>query len=134
MLVDMLSNQIPAGVASVPDFIEYIKTGKVNMLAVMGKQRQALLPNVPTLAELGLTGFDELPFYGVFAPTGTPQPIIARYAAVIEKVLHQQQVLERLQNLGLTVEFMSPDSLGERERAYSQSWARLIRDSGFVPQ
>ena len=134
MLVDMLSNQIPAGVASVPDFIEYIKTGKVNMLAVMGKQRQALLPNVPTLAELGLTGFDELPYYGVFAPTGTPQPIIARYAAVIEKVLHQQQVRERLQNLGLTVEFMSPDSLGERERAYSQSWARLIRDSGFVPQ
>jgi len=134
MLVDMLGNQIPAGVASVPDFIEYIKTGKVNMLAVMGKQRQALLPNVPTLAELGLTGFDELPYYGVFAPTGTPQPIIARYAAVIEKVLHQQQVLERLQNLGLTVEFMSPDSLGERERAYSQSWARLIRDSGFVPQ
>lgn len=134
MLVDMLGNQIPAGVASVPDFIEYIKTGKVNMLAVMGKQRQALLPNVPTLAELGLTGFDELPYYGVFAPTGTPQPIIARYAAVIEKVLHQQQVLERLQNLGLTVEFMSPDSLGEREHAYSQSWARLIRDSGFVPQ
>jgi len=134
MLVDMLGNQIPAGVASVPDFIEYIKTGKVNMLAVMGKQRQALLPNVPTLAELGLTGFDELPYYGVFAPTGTPQQVIARYAAVIEKVLHQQQVLERLQNLGLTVEFMSPDSLGERERAYSQSWARLIRDSGFVPQ
>jgi hypothetical protein len=134
MLVDMLGNQIPAGVASVPDFIEYIKTGKVNMLAVMGKQRQALLPNVPTLAELGLTGFDELPYYGVFAPTGTPQPIIARYAAVIEKVLHQQQVRERLQNLGLTVEFMSPDSLAERERAYSQSWARLIRDSGFVPQ
>ena len=134
MLIDMLGNQIPAGVASVPDFIEHIKAGKVRMLAVMGKQRQALLPEVPTLAELGLTGFDDLPYYGIFAPIGTSQQVTARYAAAVEKVLLQPQVLDRLQSLGLTVEFMAPGSLAERERAYSQSWARLIQSSGFVPQ
>ena len=134
MLIDMLGNQIPAGVASVPDFIEYIKAGKVQMLAVMGNQRQALLPAVPTLAELGLKGFEALPYYGIFAPASTPQDVIERYATAVEKVLHQPQVLERLKGLGLTVEFMPPASLSERERGYSKSWARLIQDSGFVPQ
>jgi tripartite-type tricarboxylate transporter receptor subunit TctC len=134
MLIDMLGNQIPAGVASVPDFIEYIKAGKVRMLAVMGKHRQALLPEVPTLAELGLNGFEALPYYGIFAPTGTPPDVIKRYSTAIEKVLHQPQVLARLKGLGLTVDFMPPASLSERERDYSQSWARLIQDSGFVPK
>lgn len=134
MLIDMLGNQIPAGVASVPDFIEHIKAGKVRMLAVMGKQRQALLPEVPTLAELGLTGFEDLPYYGIFAPAGTPQEVTTRYAAAVEKALRQPQVLERLQNLGLSIEFMPPAALAERERAYSKSWARLIQSSGFVPQ
>ena len=134
MLIDMLGDQIPAGVASVPDFIEYIKAGKVRMVAVMGKQRQALLPDVPTFAELGFEGFDDLPYYGIFAPAGTPQQITARYAAAIEKVLQQPQLLARLQGLGLTVEFMPAVALAERERAYSQSWKRLIRDSGFVAQ
>jgi tripartite-type tricarboxylate transporter receptor subunit TctC len=134
MLIDMLGNQIPAGVASVPDFIEYIKAGKVRMLAVMGKHRQALLPEVPTLAELGLNGFEALPYYGIFAPAGTPPDVIKRYSTAIEKVLHQPQVLARLKGLGLTVDFMPPASLSERERDYSQSWARLIQDSGFVPK
>jgi tripartite-type tricarboxylate transporter receptor subunit TctC len=118
----------------VPDFIEHIKAGKVRMLAVMGKQRQALLPAVPTLTELGLPGFDDLPYYGIFAPSGTPQQVTARYAAAVEKALRQPQVLERLQGLGLTVEFMPPTTLAERERAYSQNWSRLIQDSGFAPQ
>ena len=134
MLVDMLGNQIPAGIASVPDFIEFIKAGKVRMLAVMGKQRQALLPAVPTLNELGLTGFDDLPYYGIFAPAGTPQKVLERYATAVEKVLHKSNMLERLQDLGLTVEFMPSASLAARERAYSQNWARLIQRSGFVPQ
>ena len=134
MLIDMLGNQIPAGVASVPDFIEHIKAGKVRMLAVIGKQRQALLPDVPTLAELGLPGFDDLPYYGIFAPIGTPQQVTARFAAAVEQVLQQPQLRERLQGLGLTVEFMPSAALGERERNYSQSWARLIQINGFVPQ
>ena len=134
MLVDMLGNQIPAGVASVPDFIEFIKAGKVRMLAVMGTKRQALLPDVPTLAELGLTGFDDLPYYGIFAPAGTARGIIERYETALENVLKKSQVLERLQGLGLTVEFMPSASLAARERAYSQNWARLIQNSGFVPQ
>ena len=72
MMADMLGNQIAAGVGSIPDFIENHKTGKLRVVAVMGSARQATLPDVPTLAEAGLPGFEELPFYGFFAPAGTP--------------------------------------------------------------
>ena len=132
MLTDMLGNQISAGVASVPDFIEYIKANKVRMVAVLGSQRQPLLPDVPTLTELGLPGFEDLPYYGIFAPIGTPQTIIERYSTALAKTIAQPQVHERLQALGLTVEFMSSEVLAQRERAYSQSWARLIRENNLV--
>ena len=104
------------------------------MVAVLGSQRQPLLPDVPTLTELGLAGFEDLPYYGIFAPIGTPQTIIDRYSAALAKTIAQPQIYERLQALGLTVEFMSSEVLAQRERAYSQSWARLIREHNFVAQ
>ena len=86
-----------------------------------------------TFAELGIKGFEDLPYYGIFAPIGMPPQLTARYATALEQALQQQSLRERLQGLGLTIEFMSSASLAARERAYSQSWARLIQDSGFVP-
>src|SRR5690606_28481816 len=65
MMADMLGNTIPAGVGSVPDFIENHKAGKLRVAAVMGTQRQAALPEVPTFTELGLKGFEEVPYYGL---------------------------------------------------------------------
>eukprot|EP01034_Spumella_vulgaris_P000757 gene757-biopygen690 len=67
------SNQISAGVASVQDFIENHKAGKVHVVAVLGTKRQAAMPDVPTFDELGLKGFEDLPYYGIYAPAGTPQ-------------------------------------------------------------
>ena len=79
MMADMLGNQINAGVASVPDFIENHKAGKIRVVAVLGGVRQAALPDVPTLAELGLAGFEDVPYYGIFAPAGTPKAVIDRF-------------------------------------------------------
>lgn len=62
-----MGNQIAAGVGSAPDMIEYQRSGKVRMLAVLGGQRQAVLPDVPTLTELGLPGLEEMPYFGIFA-------------------------------------------------------------------
>lgn len=68
MMADMLGNQISAGVASVQDFIENHKAGKVHVVAVLGTKRQAAMPDVPTFDELGLKGFEDLPYYGIYAP------------------------------------------------------------------
>ncbi len=134
MMADMLGNQIAAGTGSVPDFIENHKAGKIRVVAVLGGARQAILPDVPTFAELGLAGFEDLPYYGIFAPAGTPKATIDKFSDALAKVLTQPDVKERLTAMGLTVGFMDQATLAKREQAYTKVWAKLIKDSGFVAQ
>ena len=134
MMADMLGNQIHAGVGSVPDFIENQKAGKIRMIAVLGAKRQAALPEVPTFAELGLAGFEDLPYYGIFAPTGTPQATIEKLGNAVAKVIALPEVRERLTTMGLTVGYMTSAQLASREQAYAKTWARIIQDSGFKAQ
>jgi len=134
MMADMLGNQIAAGVGSVPDFIENHKAGKVRVVAVLGGKRQAALPEVPTFGELGLSGLDDMPYYGIFAPAGTPQATINQFGAALSKVLAMSDVHDQLTKMGLTVGYMNSHQLEQRERAYTQVWTKLIKNSGFQPQ
>ncbi|TCP07599.1 Bug family tripartite tricarboxylate transporter substrate binding protein [Caldimonas thermodepolymerans] len=134
MMGDMMGNQIAAGIGSVPDFIENHKNGRIRMVAVLGGQRQAILPDVPTFAELGIKGLEDLPYYGFFAPAGTPKAAIDEFSKALAKVLAVPEVRERLTALGLTVEFMNSQQLAQRERTYAKVWAEIIRKSGFQPQ
>lgn len=134
MMADMLGNQIAGGVGSVPDFIENHKAGKVRIVAVLGAKRQAALPDVPTFGELGLSGLDDMPYYGIFAPAGTPQATINQFGAALSKVLAMPDVHDQLTKMGLTVGYMNSHQLEQRERAYTQVWTKLIKNSGFQPQ
>jgi tripartite-type tricarboxylate transporter receptor subunit TctC len=134
MIADMLGKQIPAGVASVPDFIEFQKADKLRIVAVMGSKRQEILPDTPTFAELGIKGFEDLPYYGIFAPKGTPSATLERFSEALKKVLEMPNVQQRLVALGLTVGYMNGQTLSERERAYSKNWAKIIAESGFTTQ
>ena len=108
--------------------------GKLRVVAVLGGARQNALPDVPTFAELGLAGFEDVPYYAFFAPAGTPQPAIDQFSAALSKVIAQPDVRDRLTRWGLTVQFMPQAQLASRERAYSQTWAQIIKKSGFQPQ
>jgi tripartite-type tricarboxylate transporter receptor subunit TctC len=134
MIADMLGNQINAGVASVPDFIENHKAGKVRIVAVLGGARQAALPDVPTFAELGLAGFEDVPYYGIFAPAGTSKAVIDRFSDAVAKVIAMPDVRDHLTAMGLTVGYMPPQKLASREHAYAQTWSRIIKASGFQAQ
>ncbi|WP_284617980.1 Bug family tripartite tricarboxylate transporter substrate binding protein [Aquabacterium humicola] len=134
MMADMLGNQIAAGVGSIPDFIENHRAGKLRVVGVLGGARQAVMPDVPTFAELGLAGFEDVPYYGLFAPAGTPRAAIDAFSAAVAKVLAKPALRDRLTAMGLTVGHMTPDQLGQRERAYTATWARIIKATGFVPQ
>ena len=134
MMADMLGNQISAGIASVPDFIENQKAGKIRIVAVIGDKRQAVLPQVPTFAELGLANLEDLPYYGIFAPVGTPQPVIDRFGDALAKVLAMPDVREKLTAMGLTVGFMPQGQFAGRVRSYTQTWEQIIKASGFQPQ
>ena len=100
----------------------------------LGGKRQAALPDVPTFAELGLAGFEDVPYYGIFAPAGTPQAAIERFSEAVAKVIALPEVHERLTAMGLSVGYMAPQQLASRERAYAKTWARIIKNSGFQAQ
>jgi tripartite-type tricarboxylate transporter receptor subunit TctC len=134
MIGDMLSNQIPAGIGSVPELVENHKAAKLRVIAVLGATRQAAMPDVPTFAELGLNGFEDVPYYAFFAPVGTPQTEIDRFSAALGKVIAAPETKDKLTTWGLTVGLLPQAQLAARERAYSQAWARIIRASGFQPQ
>ena len=133
MMADMLGNQIPAGVGSVQDFIENHRAGKLRMVAVLGGKRQAALPDVPTFDELGMKGLEDMPYYGFFAPAGTPKAFGERFSGALAKVVALPEVHKPLVDMGLTVEPMTPEQLHARERAYTAAWKRIIEDSGFKP-
>ena len=131
MMADMLGNQIKAGVASIPDFMENHKAGKLRVVAVIGERRQAILPDVPTFKELGIAGLEELPYYGLFAPAGTPPEVIERFNAALAKVLAMPDVREHLTSMGLTVGYQPQSLFTNRVKAYTQTWDRIIKASGF---
>jgi tripartite-type tricarboxylate transporter receptor subunit TctC len=134
MLTDMLGNQIPAGIASVPELVENHRAGKLRVLAVLGAARQPAMPGVPTFAELGLAGFEDVPYYGFFAPAGTPPAELDRFTAALGKVIAMPEIREKLTGWGLAVGLVPQAQFAERERAYAQAWARIIKASGFQPQ
>ena len=134
MMADMLGNQIAAGVGSVQDFIEYQRAGKLRMIGVLGGQRQAAMPDVPTFAELGFKGLEDTPFYGIWAPAGTPAAFVTAFSRALEQIVAQPEVRKGLTDLGLTVDYMSPRQLDQRERAYTKVWSRIIAESGFEPR
>ncbi|EHL23641.1 hypothetical protein KYG_06941 [Acidovorax sp. NO-1] len=134
MIADMLGNQINAGVASVQDFIENHKAGKLRVVGVLGTKRQAAMPDVPTFDEMGLKGFEDLPYYGIYAPTGTPQKFITEFSIALSRVVAMPDVRDQLTAMGLTVGYMTPQQLATRQADYTKAWTRIIQTSGFVAQ
>ncbi len=134
LMADMLGNQVAAGLAGVPDFLENHKAGKLRMVAVIGDKRQAVMPEVPTFAELGLSGFEDLAYYGFFAPVGTPQAVIDRFSDAVAKIIAQPDVKERLSSMGINVLHMTPQQFGKHVSSYTQTWTRIVKNNGFQAQ
>lgn len=134
MIGDLLASQIPAAIASVPEFIDNHRAGKLRVLAVLGSARQAVLPDLPTFAELGLAGFEDVPYYAFFAPAGTPKAEVDRFATALAKVIALPEVKDKLTAWGLSVGFMPAAQLAARERSYALAWSKIIKASGFQPQ
>jgi tripartite-type tricarboxylate transporter receptor subunit TctC len=134
MISDLMGGQINAAIGSVPDLIQYQRDGKVHIVAAIGARRDPLLPKVPTFTELGFKNLSDYPWYGFFAPAGTPQPFIDKFGAALQKVLAMPDVRQRLTDLGLNVAYEPQARFAARVRGYTQTWKKIIHDSGFKPQ
>ncbi|MFO1267566.1 MAG: tripartite tricarboxylate transporter substrate-binding protein [Rubrivivax sp.] len=112
MIPELLGGTLPVAVDNIATAIPHMKAGKVRALAVTSAQRSGVAPDVPTMAEQGLAGYELSSWQAVFAPAGTPKAIVERLHVEIAKILKMPDVAKKLTDLGLDLSGMSPAELG----------------------
>ena len=111
--------------------IQHVKTGKLRMLAVGSLKRAPLVPDVPTLDELGLKGFDADAVFGLYAPAGTPQSVIKKVNAEVNRALKTPEVRARIEALGNVPEPLTPAEFGDKGALDSKRFGALIKERGI---
>ncbi len=129
-LVDLVSGQVSLMFGTAVSFLPYVKSGKLNALAVTNPQRSPIAPNVPTVAESGLPGFEALQWFGIFTPAGTSKEIVAKLQGDIVKILRLPDVRERMSALGADVVGNTPEQFAAFQKADAAKWAKVVKASG----
>jgi tripartite-type tricarboxylate transporter receptor subunit TctC len=111
--------------------LQHVRSGKLRAIAVSSAKRAEVAPEIPTVAESGLPGFEVIAWYNMFAPARTPRPIVNRLNAEINRILQQPDVRERFQTLGVSPLSGTPDELGKYLRFEVDRWAKLIKERGI---
>jgi tripartite-type tricarboxylate transporter receptor subunit TctC len=122
--------QPPLAFADITSALPLLKAGRVKALAVLSKERSSFLPEVPTLAESGLPGYEAIGWFGLLAPAGTPAPVVSRLAAETAAVMRQPDIKEKLAAAALEPWVNTPDEFLTFIRTETAKWGRVIRDSG----
>jgi tripartite-type tricarboxylate transporter receptor subunit TctC len=130
-IVDLVGGQIPAAVLGSSSVIPYHRSGKVRILAVTAAKRSSVLPDVPTLAEVGVKGIDVSQTLGIYGPAKLPTPLVTRLNAEVARALASPAVRERLESAGFDATPSTPQELGEQVRANFERWGRLIAELGL---
>jgi 2-methylaconitate cis-trans-isomerase PrpF/tripartite-type tricarboxylate transporter receptor subunit TctC len=114
--------------------LPFIRAGQLRALAVTGPKRLDVLQGVPTLAEVGVTGVDVTQWYGLFAPAGTPVPVIGELNRLLNEVLRHTEVMERFRSHGAQVEPGTPDALAAKVRDELARWSSVVKQAQLAPQ
>jgi tripartite-type tricarboxylate transporter receptor subunit TctC len=130
-MVDLLAGQVQMIFSSAPTAVPQVKAGKIRALAVTTAKRSVVLPDLPTVAEAGVPGFEADNWYGIVTTMKTPAAIINRLNAEIVKALHSPDVTQLLLNQGLEVKTSTPQEFGAYMRSEYDKWAKVIRDAGI---
>ncbi|HZY19479.1 MAG TPA: tripartite tricarboxylate transporter substrate binding protein [Ramlibacter sp.] len=130
MMTDLLGGNLQVAVDNIATAIPHMKSGKLRALAVTTASRSQAAPDVPTFAEQGLTGYELSSWQAVFAPAGTPQPIIERLHTEIARILKLPDIQKRFADLGLDPSGMAPQELAAVVRTDVPRLGKVVRDSG----
>jgi tripartite-type tricarboxylate transporter receptor subunit TctC len=133
-VVDLLGGQVLVMAPNVLTALPHIKSGKLRALAVTSARRSEGLPDVPTVAESGLAGYDSTQWYGVLAPAGTPREIVARLHDEIVRALRDAEVGKRLAADGAEPVGSSPEEFAAFIKSESEKWAKVARAAGIRPE
>ena len=133
-LTDVIAGRVSVMFVDVSSAIKFVKAGSLRALAVTSKDRSPLYPDLPTIDEAAVKGFDLVSWTGLLAPTGTPAPILEKLNREVNAVLAMPEVKERLASLGVQPDPMSAAQLPDFARGEVSKWSGLVREAGIEPE
>jgi tripartite-type tricarboxylate transporter receptor subunit TctC len=131
-MIDLVAGQTQLGFASAPSAASFIKDGRLRALAVGSARRSKQFPQLPTIAEAGVPGYESQAWYGFVVPTNTPQPIVSRLNQELVRILNMPDVSQALLAQGLEVWTLTPEAFGAYIKSEAQKWTRVIREAGIT--
>ncbi len=131
-LTDVISGQVTMTFDNAPSSIGFIQQGKLRALAVTSTKRLPNLPEVPTMDEAGIKGYESLSWSGIVAPAATPKPVIAKLNQAIDRILKTEEIKRRLAGLGVEPVGGPPEAFVRHIRSESDKWGKLIKSANIV--
>jgi len=131
VVTDLIAGQVDVMFDNMPNVIGHVRAGKMKALAVTTAQRSPQAPEIPTVAEAGVPGYEQTAWFGVLAPAGTPRDIIGRLNGEIIKVLNSPDVKERFGKQGVEVRTSTPEQFSTFLRSEVDRWGKVIREAGI---
>ncbi len=129
-MTDVIGGQVDAAFASVPSVIQHIRAGRLRALGVSSAKRNQAAPEVPAIAEAGFPGYDVNPWWGIFAPAGTPKAVVDRINADVADLLKAPDIVAHFKEQGAETLTMAPDAFLKMLVADVQKWAKVVKASG----
>lgn len=126
-LNDVIGGQVPVFFANLASGLAHVKGGKLRAMAVTGARRASSLPEIPTMAEAGIPGYEVYEWNALFAPAGTPAPVVEKLAAAIAKALQSPEVRERVASLGGDLAGYGPKEAEKFVREQTELWGRVVK-------
>ena len=130
-VIDTVAGRVQMYFSTIPAALPHLKSGKLRALAVTSKHRVEMIPDMPTVDESGLPGFEVVGWFGIFAPTGTPNNVILKLNESINVVLKMPEIRERLARQGLIPGGGTPEALRDLLNADLSKWGKLIKEIGL---
>ncbi|CAB3730640.1 hypothetical protein LMG3458_04808 [Achromobacter deleyi] len=133
-MTDLIGNQIPLSIDTLVASLPQIKAGKARAVALTGRTRSTLAPDVPTVAESGVAGYDFETWFGIVLPRGTPAPIVERLSKEIQAVMAQPDTRAKLQDLGFDATYQDPAAFRSKVTAELDRNVAIIKAAGIRPE
>jgi tripartite-type tricarboxylate transporter receptor subunit TctC len=127
---DVLGGRVKVHFAGIPNVINHVRSGRLRALGVTTAQRWNEMPDVPTIAEAGVPGYEASLWLSLFAPARTPAPIVTRLAEEIGKALQDADLVQKLHAAGIAASYLGPKEFGEFLRAEYDKWGKVVKDTG----
>lgn len=130
-VTDLIGGQVQAYFDNTPNVLPHIKAGKIRALAVTSAKRFSLVPDLPTVAEAGVPGYEVTVWFGTVAPAGTPPDVVAKINAEINRILTLPEVKERFTAGGIEIIGGTPETFGALIRKEAATWAKVVKDANI---